>query len=580
MSAALPLALQGSDVSNLMVPALVVVALVIILGFVLMIANRYKRCPSNKILVIYGRTGSGQSSKCLHGGGTFVWPLIQNYDYLELDPVQIEIPLQGALSLENIRVSVPSVFTVAIGTDSETMNNAAIRLLGLSTGEIMKQAEDIIFGQLRQVIASMKIEEINKDRDVFLSKVQSSLEPELSKIGLVLINVNIKDITDESGYIEAIGRKAASEAVQSAEIDVAEQEKRGAIGVANALQEKDISVANSMKERDIGTQEAERIRAVRLAELEKEKVTGEQTARFEQEALVRNAEREMRIRVAEANAAAVAGENVSKAAVADANADLKEREAQAYQRSMTRQREAEAGVLEAQYLAEAKAAAANAKKMEAEKRAELEAVALARKAQRIVEAEAVAAEKRLIAEGEAAATFARLEAEAKGQYEILAQKGRGLREIIESCGGAQQAFQMLMLEHIEEISRTASEAIQNIKFDKVVVWDQGRGADGESGGAAGFLRGLAGSLPPALELMKDIGGVEMPEYFGKLISPEAGKDAKPAAPEGEATDGTPPQAKAGGKGDAKGTAKGDARGSAGDAGAAPSGGGATSGDPA
>ena len=263
MSGLLPLALQGSDVSQFLPILIALVVIMVVVGFVLMIANRYKRCPSNKILVIYGKTGAGQSSKCLHGGGAFVWPLIQNYDYLELDPVQIEIPLQGALSIENIRVSVPSVFTVAIGTDSETMNNAAIRLLGLSTGEIMKQAEDIIFGQLRQVIASMKIEEINKDRDVFLSKVQTSLEPELSKIGLVLINVNIKDITDESGYIEAIGRKAASEAVQSAEIDVAEQEKRGAIGVADALQEKDISVANSMKQRDIGTQEAERVRAVR-----------------------------------------------------------------------------------------------------------------------------------------------------------------------------------------------------------------------------------------------------------------------------------------------------------------------------
>ena len=548
MSIPLTLALQntgGTEVTDFMPLLIILVVFVIIMGFVLMIANRYKRCPSNKILVIYGKTTAGQSSKCLHGGGAFVWPLIQNYDFLELDPVQIEIPLQGALSIENIRVSVPSVFTVAIGTDSETMNNAAIRLLGLSTGEIMKQAEDIIFGQLRQVIASMKIEEINKDRDVFLSKVQSSLEPELSKIGLVLINVNIKDITDESGYIEAIGRKAASEAVQSAEIDVAEQEKRGAIGVANALQEKDISVANSMKQRDIGTQEAERVRAVRLAELEKERVTGEQTAHFEQEAQVRDAEREMRIRVAEANATAVEGENIAKAKVAEANADLQVREAEAYQRSMTRRKEAEAGVLEAQYLAEARTAAANAQKMEAEKRAELEAVALARKAQRIVEAEASAAEKRLVAEGEAAATFARLDAEARGQYEILAKKGQGLREIIESCGGAHEAFQMLMLEHIDEISKTAAQAIANIKFDKVVVWDQGKGADGE-GGAAGFLRSLAGSLPPALQMMKDIGGVEMPEYFGKLIH-DAGLDPKPAAPAegGAKTTPTPPQARAG-----------------------------------
>src|SRR5205814_3043935 len=183
----------------------------------------------------------------------FVYPMIQNYACLSLEPVQIEIPLQGALSIENIRVNVPSVFTVAIGTDEETMSNAAIRLLGSNTAQIVKQAEDMIFGQLRQVIASMRIEEINKDRDVFLSKVQQSLEPELRKIGLVLINVNIKDITDESGYIEAIGRKAASEAIQQAEIDVAQQVKRGAIGVAEADRDKAIEVANHEKTRDTGT---------------------------------------------------------------------------------------------------------------------------------------------------------------------------------------------------------------------------------------------------------------------------------------------------------------------------------------
>ena len=499
-------------------PVLIVLAgIILFVGFLLALARRYKRCPSNRILVIYGRTGAGRSAKCLHGGGTFVWPLIQNYDFLDLDPIQIEIPLEGALSWENIRVSVPSVFTVAIGTDEVTMNNAAVRLLGLQTTEIMKQAEDIIFGQLRQVIASMRIEEINRDRDVFLEKVQQSLEPELAKIGLVLINVNIKDITDASGYIEAIGRKAASEAVQQAEIDVAEQEKRGAIGVAEADREKAVQVASADKFRDIGTKEAERERAVRLAELDKEKIIGEQTAAYEQEAQVKDAEREKRIRVAEANAKAVAGENLSKAEIASVNADLKVKEAEAFQRGETRKREAEAAVLQAQYMAEAKAAEAEATKVEAEKRAELEAMAKAAKAQTIVNAEAEAERQRIRAEGEAAAIFARLDAEARGEYEILAKKGQGLQEIINSCGGAPEAFQMLMLEHIDRLSETAASAISNIKFDKVVVWDGGK-SDGEQGATAGFLRGLAGSLPPMLELMKDIGGVEMPEYFGRLVS--------------------------------------------------------------
>src|SRR5271165_7630199 len=227
-------------------------AALILFSFLMLLLKRFKRCRSDQVLVIFGKVAGGNTSKCIHGGAAFVWPLIQDHAYLSLEPIQIEIPLKGALSAENIRVNVPSVFTVAIGTDLETMNNAAIRLLRLSTQEIKQQAGDIIFGQLRQVIASMHIEEINKDRDKFLQSIQTSLEPELKKIGLVLINVNITDITDESGYIQAIGKKAASQAVQQALIDVAEQEKVGAIGVAAAQQMTAIQVANAHKLREIG----------------------------------------------------------------------------------------------------------------------------------------------------------------------------------------------------------------------------------------------------------------------------------------------------------------------------------------
>ena len=237
---------------------MIVAGALVLFGFLIFLAKRYKRCPSNKILVIYGKVRQGESAKCLHGGGSFVWPLIQDYDFLSLDPMQIEIPLKGALSAENIRVNVPSVFTVAIGTDEATMHNAAIRLLGLENSQITRQAEDMIFGQLRQVIASMGIEEINRDRDKFLESILRSLEPELRKIGLVLINVNITDLTDESGYIEAIGRKAASTAIQQAGIDVAEQEKKGAIGVASAQRDRQIQVADTEKLQEIGVKSAVR----------------------------------------------------------------------------------------------------------------------------------------------------------------------------------------------------------------------------------------------------------------------------------------------------------------------------------
>ncbi len=511
----------------------VLAAALLFCSFVLMLVKRYKRCPSNRILVIYGKVGGGNTSKCIHGGAAFVLPLIQDHAYLSLEPMQIEVPLKGALSIENIRVNVPSVFTVAIGTEPEVMQNAAIRMLGLTSDEITHQASDIIFGQLRQVIASMRIEDINRDREKFLHSILMGLEPELRKIGLVLINVNITDITDESGYIEAIGRKAASQAVQQARVDVAEQEKLGKIGVAEAEREQAISVANAVKLKEIGTRDAMREQAVKVAQLDKEQKIGEQTAVLERDAQVKDAERKMRIAIAEANAKAISGEAESQAQIAAAQATLQVKQADAYQLGETRRREAEAAVQEAQNKAMAKAALAQADRVEAERRAAVEAPAKAEKARIIVEAEAEAEKRRIEAEGQASAIFAKLDAEARGSYEILAKKGDGLRKIIEACGGSQQAFQLLMLEHLDTLATTAAQAISNIKFDKVIVWEGGGNGAANGDGASNttrFLQSMARAMPPMMQILKDIGGVELPEYIARLSPemPNGAPETKPA----------------------------------------------------
>jgi len=415
-------------------------------------------------------------------------------------------------------VNVPSVFTVAIGTTPEVMQNAAIRLLGLDVDEIEKQARDIIFGQLRQVSASMSIEEINKDREKFMEKIQASLEAELKKIGLVLINVNITDITDESGYIDAIGQKAASQAIQQARGDVAENVRMGESRVAEADRDKAIQVAAATKLKQIGTREAEREQAVRLAELAKEQSVGEQTAKFEQDAQVKDAERQMRVTVAQANAKAIEGENTSQAVVAASQAALAVKRAEAYQLGEAAKREAEAKVLEIQNRAMAKAALAEAEKIEAERRAAVEAPAKAEKARIVVEAEAEAEKRRLEAQGEASAIFAKLEAEARGQYEILAKKGEGLERIISACGGAKEAFQLLMLEHLDKLVDSSAKAISNIKFDKVVVWENGQ--QNGTNNTANFLQNMARTMPPMMQVLKEIGGVELPESLIKFTDAE------------------------------------------------------------
>jgi flotillin len=506
---------------------------------IILLKSNYKRCSSNQVLVIFGKTTKGQAAKTIHGGAAFVWPLFQDYRYLSLEPIQIEIPLRGALSMENIRVNVPSVFTVAIGTQPDVMTNAAIRLLELTTAEVRSQAEEIIFGQLRQVIASMGIEDINRDRDTFLQHIQRSVEPELKKIGLVLINVNITDITDESGYIDAIGQKAASQAIQQARGDVADEVRRGEIRVADAEREKVVQVANATKFREIGTREAQREQAVRVAELEKEQSVGEQKAGFERDVLVKRAEQEKRVAVAEADAKAVDGENVAAATIAQSQATLLVERAEAYQRGEARKREAEAAVIEIQNRAMAKAALAEAERVEAEQRAQVEAPAKAQKAKVVVDAEAEAARRRLEAEGEAAAIYARLEAQARGHYEILAKKGEGLRAIVEACGGPHEAFQLMMLEHLDKLAETSAKAISNIKFDKIVVWENG-GQNGRSS-TADFLHKMAGTLPPMMQVMRDIGGVEIPESLAKLVGDDDAKVAEASAVvDGKEIDGSPP----------------------------------------
>ncbi|MGE4199003.1 MAG: flotillin family protein, partial [Phycisphaerales bacterium] len=307
---------------------------------ILFAASRYKRCPSNRILVVFGRVGNQRASKCIHGGGVLVWPLIQDYSYLSLDPIAIEIPLQGALSLNNIRVNVPSTFTVGISTSPVLMNNAAERLLNLSVQTIREQAQDIILGQLRLVIATLSIEEINKDREKFMKLVNENVAQEINKIGLDLINVNIRDITDESGYIEAIGKRAAAEAINRAKVDVAQQDRDGATGEAAAVREKMVKVALETAAANEGKKKAEQQQRVAMAALEAEAIRGESESKRNQEVVAaqreaeavaakKSAEQEQRIRVAEAEANAVVGENTSSAQVAESSAKLAEIRAEA-----------------------------------------------------------------------------------------------------------------------------------------------------------------------------------------------------------------------------------------------------------
>jgi len=486
-------------------------------GLAMLFVKRYVRCPANKILVISGRVAGEGAARCISGGGTFVWPVVQEYEFLSLDPVRIDVKLPDALSLENIRISVPSVFTVAIGIEEVVRQNAAIRLLTLTHDQIESTARDIIIGQLRAVIATMSIDQINRDREAFLQRVQHQLEPELMKVGLTLLNVNIQDLRDESGYLEALGKQAAAQAIQKARGDVAEQEKQGAIRVAIAEREQSVSVAEAQKERDIGLQQATRERAVSIAAIQKEQTVGEQQAAFGRDVAVKEAEREKRVAVAAADATAIAGEADAQAKIARTQATLAVTRAEASQQSEIAQRTANAEIQRVENEAQARAALARAERVEAERRAELEAPAKAEKARMIVQAEADAERVKIAAKAEAEATFARLDAEARGNLSIMEKKAEGLQKMVAAAGGnPDAAYRLLFLEQMPQVTETLAGAIANIKFDKVVLWN-GAGGNGTSSGVSGLVEDLVRVLPPLMQVAEEVGGVQLPGIFGKRM---------------------------------------------------------------
>ena len=490
---------------------LVAVIAVAIAAFVAALTSRYKRCPSDKILVVYGKTG-GASAKCIHGGGAFIIPVIQDYAYLDLKPISIEANLKSALSKQNIRVDVPCRFTIAISTERENMNNAAERLLGLSTVQIQELAQDILFGQLRLVIATMMIEEINSDRDKFLENISNNVDTELRKIGLKLINVNVTDINDESGYIEALGKEAAAKAINEAKVSVAEQEKMGETGKAIADRERDVTIAETNKDRDVKIAITQKDREVNIAGAARDESIGKAEA-----------QRDQRIKTAEANAIAIQGENTAKVDIAKSDANRREKEAEANRQAVAAEKVQQANALQEAYIAERGAEDARATREKATQNANVVIPAEIAKQKAIIEAEAEAERIRVKARGEADAIFAKMDAEAKGLFEILTKQASGYKDVVEAAkGDPLAAYQLLLIEKLPDLVKTQVEAIKNIKIDKVTVWDSGKGsgADGKTS-TANFLSGLMGSVPPLNDLF-GMAGMDLPSYLkGKAIDEKA-----------------------------------------------------------
>ena len=472
-----------------LIVALVLVVFVTVITFL----SRYKRCPPDRIMVIFGRVGADasgrRSARCIHGGAAFILPVLQDFEFLDLTPMTMDIDLTKALSQQNIRIDVPSTFTVGISTETGVMENAAERLLGITPSGIQKIAEDIIFGQTRVVIATMRIEEIISNRDKFVDNITNGVEVELKKIGLKLINVNLKDITDESGYIEALGKEEAARAINEAKKAVAEKTRDGEIGKADA-------------------------------------------------------EQEQRIKVAEANATAVTGENLAKIDVANSDANRREREAEADKLGTAAEKVQSANALEESYQAEEKAEMRRAERERATQTANIIVPSQIAKSQVEIQADAVAERFRREAQGEADAIYLKLEAQARGNRDSLTKQAEGLEAIVAAAkGNPRDAALLLITDKIEDIVAKQVEAIRDLKIDNVTVWDSMGGKDG-SPTTANFMAGMLRSLPP-LQNLFEMAGMDLPSVLdvkkkGDGTEPESEPAPGATGPNAGAAGTTPP----------------------------------------
>ncbi len=477
----------------------VFLALVIFLTLI----SRYRMCPPDRVLVVYGRVGPGQSARCYHGGSTFVLPVLQSYQYLDLTPINIELELKGALSSQNIRIDAPASFTIGISTDPEVMQNAATRLLGRSLDEIQQLAGEIIMGQMRVVFASMTIEEINGDREKLISSITKGVEVELHKVGLKMINGNIRDIKDQSGYIDALGREAAAKAINDAQIKVAQENQRGSIGRAEAEREQAIRVANAQAEAKRGQNTAQVMIAKSDADLALEQAEAKRRTEAAQKVAAARALQESYKAEQEAELARAAREKAHQQAEQIVKAEIdKER----------MRIDAEAKASQTKILQEGQAAA-----YMIQKQAEAEGV------QRVAEGEANGTRARLNAE--ASGIQAKLMAEAEGTRALLDAKAQGFEKLLKVADDTTGATQMLIAENIVRIAEIQAGAIKGLQFEKVVIMGGGNGANA---GAGQFVQDLYKGVLPLSEVAKSV-GLNLPAFLGSQAPASVGDVAAKVA---------------------------------------------------
>ncbi|MGE2715693.1 flotillin family protein [Mycolicibacterium litorale] len=250
----------------MLVIAIAVVAVLLLVALPLVYVKNYIKVPPNEVAVF---TGRGQP-KVVRGGARFRMPGIERVDIMSLEPFNVSINLQNALSNNGVPVNVEAVGLVRIGSADEAVQTAVQRFLTSDLNELQRQINEILAGSLRGITATMTVEDLNSNRDTLARSVVDEAGGDLARIGMEVDVLKIAGISDRNGYLESLGQRRIAEVKRDAAVGTAEAERDAQIQSAKARQEgsiaqaqADTAIATANQKRDV---ELARLRAQTEAE--------------------------------------------------------------------------------------------------------------------------------------------------------------------------------------------------------------------------------------------------------------------------------------------------------------------------
>jgi flotillin len=510
------------DLQTLLVP---IVILVVVVGFLIalmLLSRNYIKVSPNQAAVISGRSrkltdGTKVGYRLVRGGATLIVPFLEKVEYLSLNVLTVPLATSRAYTVQGVPVSVKAVANVKIKGDDDSMRAAAERFLGMKPEEFHKLVFQTLEGHLRAILGTLTVEEINNDRQSFAQKLTTEAAGDLEKMGIGLDALTIQEISDEEGYLDALGQRRTAEVQRDAEIGKAEALRDSKIKAALAMQEGEKVRLASEADIAASTRETEVKRAQFQAEIKREQATSAQAgplseAKARQEVVAQEVRIE-RIRTQEQ--IAVQEQEVLRREKELEATVVKKAEAERRAAVLLAQGQQEAAILEAEGRKQALIATAEAEReklqregsgrasaIEAEGRAEAEKIrALGLAEAEKIEAQGLAHAKAVEAQGLAEATAIKEKAAAWREFNDAAR----LQTILERLPG--------IIEATAPALKAISEPLGNI--EKVVMIDHGGGANGGPGGLNRFAQTGPTMIYALLQQLQAL-GINVPDLLKQL----------------------------------------------------------------